>query len=270
MSLYKRIAALSTEAVETLYALGAEDYIVGISGYTVRPARARQEKIKISAFSSAQLERILAVQPDLVIGFSDMQAEICRDLVKAGIETHVFNQRSIPGILRMIAVLAAMVEKPEAGQALIAQLQHSIQAVQQRASEWQRKPVVYFEEWNEPLMSGIGWIAEMVELAGGRDAFPELSVFPNAKNRIIADPQEVVQRAPDIIIASWCGKKFQPEQLKSRAGWAQIPALANGMLFEIKSPDILSPGPAAISEGLQQISDIIAQWQALSPPSNNK
>jgi iron complex transport system substrate-binding protein len=244
MSHYQRIACLSTEAVETLYALGAEDVIAGISGFTVRPPRAREEKTKISGFSSADLERILAVKPDLVIGFCDMQADICRDLVKAGIEVHQFNQRTVDGILRMIAVLAALV---------------------QRAAAWTRKPVMYFEEWNDPLMSGIGWAAELIGIAGGTDAFPELSAHPGARERIIADPLAVVRRAPDIIIASWCGKKFQPAQLAARPDWDAIPAVKNQMLFEIKSPDILSPGPAAITEGLRQISDIIAQWQERQP-----
>lgn len=262
MSHYQRIACLSTEAVETLYALGAEDVIAGISGFTVRPPRAREEKTKISGFSSSSLERILAVQPDLVIGFCDMQADICRDLVKAGVEVHQFNQRTVEGILRMIAVLAALVQREEAGRTLIASLRAELARARQRAAPWTRKPVIYFEEWNEPLMSGIGWAAELIELAGGVDAFPELSAQPGAKERIIADPLDVVRRAPDIIIATWCGKKFQPLQLTARPQWDTIPAVQNGMVFEIKSPDILSPGPAAITEGLRQISDMVALWQA--------
>jgi iron complex transport system substrate-binding protein len=262
MSHYQRIACLSTEAVETLYALGAEDVIAGISGFTVRPPRAREEKTKISGFSSSSLERILAVQPDLVIGFCDMQADICRDLVKAGVEVHQFNQRTVEGILRMIAVLAALVQREEAGRELVASLRAELARARQRAVPWTSKPVIYFEEWNEPLMSGIGWAAELIELAGGVDAFPELSAQPGAKERIIADPLDVVRRAPDIIIATWCGKKFQPLQLTARPQWDTIPAVQNGMVFEIKSPDILSPGPAAITEGLRQISDMVALWQA--------
>jgi iron complex transport system substrate-binding protein len=263
MSHYQRIACLSTESVETLYALGAEDVIAGISGFTVRPARARAEKPKISGFSSSKLERILAVRPDLAIGFCDLQADICRDLAHAGIEVHLFNQRSIAGILRMIAALAALVEREEAGRLLVAQLQAQIDAARLQAAQWTRRPKVYFEEWNEPLMSGIGWAAEVIELAGGEDAFPELSVHQSATRRIIADPMEVVRRAPDIIIGSWCGKKFQAGSLTSRPGWESIPAVKNGLVFEIKSPDILSPGPSVITEGLRQACAMVAQWQAL-------
>lgn len=264
MSHYHRIACLSTESVETLYALGAQDCIAGISGFTVRPPEARREKPKISGFSSSKLERILAVEPDLAIGFSNLQADVCRDLAQAGVEVHVFNQRSVDGILRMVGALAAMVGREEAGRLLVADLRAQIDAARSRAAQWTRRPVVYFEEWNEPLMSGIGWAAELIGIAGGADAFPELSIQHGAKERIIADPMEVARRAPDIIIGSWCGKKFQPDQLRARAGWDLIPALKNNMLFEIKSPDILSPGPSAITHGLRQMSDIVARWQELS------
>jgi iron complex transport system substrate-binding protein len=263
MSHYQRIACLCTESVETLYALGAEDNIAGISGFTVRPSRAREEKPKISGFSSSKLERILAVNPDLVIGFCNLQADICRDLAHAGVEVHLFNQRTIPGILHMIRVLAALVQRQEAGEQLVADLQKQVEAVRARAAQWTRRPKIYFEEWNDPLMSGIGWASEVIGIAGGDDAFPELAVHPSAKQRIIADPEEVVRRAPDIIIGSWCGKKFQPDSLRTRPGWEAIPALKNNMVFEIKSADILSPGPSVITEGLQQISEMIAQWQTL-------
>lgn len=263
MSHYRRIACLSTESVETLYLLGAEECIAGISGFSVRPPRARKEKPKISGFSSSKLERILAVQPDLAIGFCDLQADICRDLAHAGIEVHLFNQRSIDGILRMITALAAMVGREAAGHQLVAELQARIDAARARAAIWTRRPIIYFEEWNDPLMSGIGWAAEAIVIAGGVDAFPALSLQHSARERIIADPMEVVRRAPDIIIGSWCGKKFQPDVLRSRTDWDAIPALQNNMLFEIKSPDILSPGPSVITEGLRQISDIVARWQQL-------
>lgn len=258
---YQRIACLSTEAVEVLYALGAEDVIAGISGYTTRPARARSEKTKISGFSSAKLERILAVQPDLVIAYSNMQAELCRDLVKEGLEVHAFNQRSIAGIFRMIAVLASLVGKAERGAQLSAGLQQEIVAAQELAAQWTRKPIVYFEEWDSPMMSCIGWVSELIAIAGGTDAFAELAQHHGARERIIADPEQVVRRAPDIIIGSWCGKKFRPESLAERAGWQDIPALKNAQVFEIKSADILSPGPSAISHGLPQLQKIIADWQ---------
>jgi iron complex transport system substrate-binding protein len=261
MSCYRRIACLSTEAAETLYALGAEDYIAGISGFTVRPARARSEKPKISGFSSSKLERILAVEPDLVIGFSNMQADICRDLAAAGIEVHLFNQRDIAGILRMVQILAALVDRHEAGQRLIADLRTRIEAVRKAAQQWTTRPKVYFEEWNDPLISGIGWVSEMIRIAGGDDVFEELASHSSAKQRIIADPMDVVRRAPDIVIGSWCGRKFQPAAVCNRAGWDGIPAVRNGMVAEIKSADILSPGPAAITEGLTQIAALIARWQ---------
>lgn len=258
---YHRIACLSTEAVETLYLLGAQDRIAGISGFTTRPARARSEKPKISGFSSSRLERILAVEPDLVIGFSDMQAEICRELAGAGVEVHLFNQRDIAGILRMVRALAALVDRQREGEQLAAGLQRTVDEVREQARAWAARPRVYFEEWNDPLISGIGWVSEMIGIAGGLDVFGELSVFPSAKQRIIADPEEVVHRAPDIVIGSWCGKKFRPESLAARPGWDLIPAVKNGMVFEIKSADILSPGPAAITEGLTQVASLIRQWQ---------
>lgn len=263
MSHYHRIACLSTESVETLYALGAEDSIAGISGFTVRPPRAREEKPKISGFSSSKLERILAVNPDLVIGFCNLQADICRDLAHAGVEVHLFNQRTVAGILNMVQVLAALVQRQEAGRQLVLELQGRIDAARAQAAQWVRRPKIYFEEWNDPLMSGIGWASEVIGIAGGDDAFPELAIHPSAKQRIIADPQEVVRRAPDIIIGSWCGKKFQPESLRARPGWDAIPALQNKMVFEIKSADILSPGPSVINEGLRRMSSIVARWQEM-------
>lgn len=261
MSCYQRIVCLSTEAVETLYALGAEDRIVGISGFTTRPARARTEKPKVSGFSSSRIERILAVAPDLVIGFSNMQADICRDLAAAGVEVHLFNQRDIAGILRMVRVLGALVDRQEQAHILIQDLQASIAAIQRDAAQWTVRPKVYFEEWNEPLISGIGWVSEMIGIAGGDDVFAELAAHSGAKERIIADPSEVARRAPDIIIGSWCGKKFRAEQVCSRPGWDAIPAVKNDMVAEIKSADILSPGPSAITEGLRKIATLVQQWQ---------
>lgn len=261
MNPYRRIACLSTEAVETLYALGAQDAIAGISGFTVRPPQARREKPKISGFSSCRLERILAVEPDLVIGFSNLQADICRDLAAAGVEVHLFNQRDVAGILRMVRTLAALVDRQQEGQHLIAALQAAIDTVRNRARQWRVRPRIYFEEWSDPLISGIGWVSELIDCAGGDDVFPELAARHGARERIIADPMEVVRRAPDIIIGSWCGKKFQPEAVRARPGWDAIPAVRNGMVAEIKSADILSPGPSAIRLGLQSIAALIERWQ---------
>lgn len=265
--LFERIACLSTEAVEVLYALGAEDCIAGISGYTTRPARARDEKPKVSGFSSAQIERILAVKPDLVIAYSNMQSEIVRELISAGIEVHAFNQHHVAGILHMIKVLAALVGKQEQGAQLIAELQTQIDVIRYQAAQWTHRPKVYFEEWNEPLMSGIGWVSELIQIAGGDDVFADLAGFHSARQRIIADPAEVVRRAPDIIIGSWCGKKFRPDSVVTREGWDAIPAVRHGRVLEIKSADILSPGPSAIQHGLLQLHVLIAEWQASQPLS---
>lgn len=263
--LFERIACLSTEAVEVLYALGAEGCIAGISGYTTRPARARDEKPKISGFSSAQIDRILAVKPDLVIAYSNMQSEIVRELIAAGIEVHAFNQHHVAGILHMINVLAALVGKQEQGAQLIAELQLQIDVIRHQAAQWTHRPRVYFEEWNEPLMSGIGWVSELIHIAGGDDVFADLAGFHSARQRIIADPAEVIRRAPDIIIGSWCGKKFRPDSVVTREGWDAIPAVRHGRVLEIKSADILSPGPAAIQHGLLQLHVLIAEWQASQP-----
>ena len=260
MSHYRRIACLCTEAVETLYALGAQDAIAGISGFTTRPPRARREKPKISGFSSSKFELIMAVEPNLVIGFSYLQADIFRDLAAAGVEAHLFNQRDTAGILHMVRVLAALVERRDEGERLVSALQAHIDAVRARAAQRSARPIVYFEEWNDPLISGIGWVSELIDIAGGSDAFAELARHPGARERIIADPAEVVRRMPDIIIGSWCGKKFQPDALCRRPEWDAIPAVRQGMVAEIKSADILSPGPSASTEGLTQIEALIARW----------
>lgn len=257
---YQRIACLSTEAVETLYLLGAEDRVAGISGFTVRPPKARKEKPKISGFSTARIDRILAVNPDLVVAFSDLQADIVRDLVRAGVGVHVFNQRDVAGIFCMIRSLAALVGKSDEGAELIAQLQRRIETTREKAERQGQRPRVYFEEWNDPLISGIRWVSELIDIAGGEDCFAELSHQKNAKDRIIAEPAEVIRQAPDIIVGSWCGKKFRPEEVRKRPGWQAIPAVRDNQLFEIKSPDILAPGPGAITAGLAQLASIIEQW----------
>jgi iron complex transport system substrate-binding protein len=269
MSCYQRIACLSTEAVEVLYALGAQGIVAGISGFTTRPPEARRDKPKISGFSSSKVERILAVKPDLAIGFSDLQAGICAELAGHGVEVMLFNQRDVAGILHMVKTLACLVERQEQGERLIAQLQARIDAVQVQVRQRSARPKVYFEEWNDPLISGIGWVSELIAIAGGVDAFAELAIYPRAKDRIIADPQEVLRRAPDIIIGSWCGKKFRPESVYAREGWSQVPAVRHaqaGMVAEIKSADILSPGPSAILHGLPQIAELVARWHVLQEP----
>ncbi len=263
----RRIVCLSAETTETLYLLGEEDRIVGISGFTVRPPRARREKLKISGFTSAKIERIVALEPDLVLGFSNLQADIAAELVRNGLEVHIFNQRSVEEILDFIDMLGRMVAAPERAQALIETLRDGLEAARRAALALPCRPRVYFEEWNDPLISGIRWTAELIGIAGGVDCFPDLSARPGAKERVIADPLEVVRRAPDVLIASWCGKKFNRRQVLERAGWQDIAAVRHGRLFEIKSCDILQPGPAALSDGLRQLREIIARCaQAIAHP----
>lgn len=257
----KRIVCLTEETTETLYLLGEEDRIVGISGFTVRPARARKEKPRVSAFTSAKTDKILALNPDLVIGFSDLQADIGAELTRHGLNVMLFNQRSVNEILNMILTLSGMVGAVEKGQLLIDELLIHISNIKNAGDQYSRRPVVYFEEWDDPLISGIRWVSDLIIIAGGDECFPELSKQSLGKNRIIADPAEVIDRNPDIIIGSWCGKKFRPEKVAARDGYGRIKAVKNDQLFEIKSVDILQPGPAALTDGLQQLHDIIVQWQ---------
>jgi iron complex transport system substrate-binding protein len=254
----RRIVCLTEETTETLYLLGEQDRIVGISGFTVRPPQARREKPKVSAFTSAKIERIVALKPDLVLGFSDLQAGIAADLIRAGIEVHVFNQRGVGEILESIAMLGRMIGAHARAQALIGRLRRSIDNARRAASRLPCRPRVYFEEWDDPLICGIRWVGELVEIAGAENCFADLAARPAAKERIIADPQEVVRRAPDVLIASWCGKKFNPARVRERPGWESIPALRHDRLFEIKSSEILQPGPAALTDGLSRLRRIIA------------
>ena len=256
----QRIVCLTEETTETLYLLGEEWRIVGISGFTVRPPRARKEKPRVSAFTSAKIDRIVALRPDLVLGFSDLQADIAAELVRTGIEVHVFNHRSIEEILRMIRTLGGMIGCEVKTLELIRHLTTGLAAVRERAAAFPHRPKVYFEEWDEPQISGIRWVSELVELAGGEDCFPELSVQSLGRNRIIADPLEVVRRAPDIILGSWCGKKFQPDEVAARPGWADVPAVRDGFVREIKSPLILQPGPAALTDGVRAVQGVIEEW----------
>jgi iron complex transport system substrate-binding protein len=256
----RRIVCLTEETTETLYLLGQEHRIVGISGFTVRPPRARKEKPRVSSFLSAKTDRILELEPDLVLGFSDLQADIACELVRRGLEVHVFNHRSVDEILRSIAVLGGMIGCQQRAAELIETLQEQVDAIRSAAATLPRRPRVFFEEWDDPLISAIRWVSELIGIAGGDDCFPELAACPLGKDRIIADPMEVVRRAPDIIIGSWCGKKFRPEKVACRPGWAQVPAVRNRQLHEVKSPLILQPGPAALTDGLAALHRIISRW----------
>jgi iron complex transport system substrate-binding protein len=256
----QRIVCLTEETTETLYRLGEDWRIVGISGFTVRPPRARREKPRICAFTSARTDRIVALRPDLVLGFSDLQADIAAELVRAGLEVHVFNHRSVADILRMIRTLGGMIGCAGKAQALTAELDAGLAQVRARAASLARRPRVYFEEWDDPLISGIQWVSELVTLAGGEECFPELAREAMGRNRIIADPLEVPRRAPEIVLGSWCGKKFQPQRLAARPGWDAIPAVRDGYVREIKSSLILQPGPAALTDGVHAIQGIIEEW----------
>ena len=256
----ERIVCLTEEPTEVLYALGEQDRIVGISGFTVRPPRARREKPKISAFTSAKIDAILALRPDLVIGFSDIQADIAQALIKAGVEVWISNHRSVVGILDYIRRLGALVGTAERAETYAREAEAHLAAVAAKTAALPRRPRVYFEEWDEPPISGIRWVAELIRIAGGDDVFPELAQQSLARHRILADPGEVVRRAPELILGSWCGKRFRPEQVAARPGWDAIPAVRDGELHEIKSPIILQPGPAALFDGLDAIHARIAAW----------
>jgi iron complex transport system substrate-binding protein len=253
----ERIVCLTEETTETLYLLGEERRVVGISGYTVRPPRVRREKPRVSAFLSAHIEKIVALKPDLVLGFSDLQADISRDLVKAGLNVVIFNQRSVAEILDMIFLLSSIVGASDKGAELVKRLEENISGIRAAAKSFRRRPKVYFEEWDEPMISGIRWVSELVEIAGGEDVFSELSFSHSATGRIVGDPRDVVNRRPDVIIGSWCGKKFRPERVAARPGWNEIPAVRENRLHEIKSADILQPGPAALTDGVRQIHELL-------------
>jgi iron complex transport system substrate-binding protein len=256
----QRIVCLTEETTETIYLLGEQDRIVGISGFTVRPPEARRDKPKVSAFTSAKIDKIAALKPDLVLGFSDLQADIAAELVKLGIEVHVFNHRTVADIFRMIGMLGGMLGCEAKTQALMKELEAGLERVRTSAAALPRHPRVYFEEWDEPQISGIAWVSELVGIAGGVDIFPELAKESLAKNRIVADPLEVPRRTPDIILGSWCGKKFRPKAVQARPGWDAVPAVRDGELHEIKSSIILQPGPAALTDGVKAIHSIISDW----------
>ena len=264
----QRIVCLTEETTEWLYLLGEEARIVGISGYTVRPPRARQEKPKVSAFLSAKIDKILALQPDCVFGFSDLQADIAAQLIRHGVQVTVFNQRSVAEIFAMLYQVAAMVGQAAQGLQRIAAMQAHLDQIRAKVNALQaagaRRPRVYFEEWDEPHISAIRWVSELVGIAGGEDVFPELAQQGLGKDRIIADSAEVLRRDPDIIFGSWCGKKFRPNLLAQRPGWDAMAAVRSGQLHEIKSPLILQPGPAALTEGLDALHAVCAGWMRAS------
>jgi iron complex transport system substrate-binding protein len=251
-----RIVCLTEETTETLYRLGAGDRVVGVSGYTARPPEART-KPKVSAFLNARFDKIAALEPDLVLAFSDLQADIARELIRRGYPVVTFNQRSVAEILQMIRMLGGMIGLADRADALAAELESDLNAVGTSAARFERRPRVFFEEWDDPLISGIRWVEELVEIAGGDPIFPHLRSAALGRDRIVT-PDAVRDAAPDVILASWCGKKVRKATIASRAGWAEVPAIANGHVYEIKSTYILQPGPAALTEGLRQVHWLIA------------
>jgi iron complex transport system substrate-binding protein len=259
-ALPERIVCLTEEPTEVLYALGEQQRIVGVSGFTVRPPQARRDKPRVSAFTSAKIDRILELQPDLAIGFSDIQAEIAAALVKAGVEVWIANHRSVAQILGYVLRLGALVGAHDAARRFAALLQDRLHTVRAAAAALPRRPKVYFEDWDAPPISAIRWVSELIGIAGGDDIFPQRAAASLARERIVADPMEVVRAAPDIVIGSWCGKKFRPERVAARPGWADVPAVRDGELHEIKSPLILQPGPAALTDGLDALHAIIRRW----------
>jgi len=262
----QRIVCLTEEPTEVLYALGQAHRIVGISGFTVRPPQARHEKPRVSAFTSAKLDKILALQPDMAIGFSDMQADIAQALIRAGVEVWISNHRSVEGILGYVQRLGALVGAQAQAQTYVAELQAHIDQVRAAAQRLPRRPRVYFEEWDEPAISAILWVSELIGIAGGDDIFPNRARASLGRDRIVADLGEVIAAAPDIIIGSWCGKKFRAEKVTARSGWDSVPAVRDDELHEIKSPLILQPGPAALTDGLDALAGIIDRWSARVPP----
>jgi iron complex transport system substrate-binding protein len=258
-----RIVCLTEETVETLYLLGEQDRIVGISGYVVRPPQARREKPRVSAFTSANIDKILALKPDLVLTFSDLQADIAADLVRRGLDVHAFNQRSVAGILDMIRTVGAMVNASDRARQLVSSLETRLADARSRAERLPKRPRVFFEEWDDPLISGIGWVSELITIAGGIDIFADRASQGAAKDRVVTI-DEVIAREPDLIVGSWCGKKFRSERVMARPGFDRTPAVQHQEVHEIKSPLILQPGPAALTDGLAELQNIIERWAKLT------
>ncbi|HZF81767.1 MAG TPA: helical backbone metal receptor [Rubrivivax sp.] len=262
----QRIVCLTEETTEWLYLLGEDARIVGISGYTVRPRRAREEKPRVSAFLNGKVDKIVALQPDLVIGFSDMQAALADQLIRAGLNVLVTNQRSLDEIFGTLRLVAGLVNAHAAAEDWISACRQRHAVLVAAAERWPRRPRVYFEEWDEPMISAIQWVSQLIGVAGGEDVFPELGVQRMGRDRIVADALEPARRAPDLIVGSWCGKKFRPERVAARPGWAQVPAVVHGRLHEIKSCDILQPGPAALTDGVEQLHRLCAAAVGALPP----
>jgi iron complex transport system substrate-binding protein len=263
----QRIVCLTEETTEWLYLLGQDERIVGISGYTVRPRRARQDKPRVSAFLDGKIDKIVALEPDLVIGFSDMQAALADKLIRAGLNVLVTNQRSVAGIYATLRLVAGLVGAAAEGERWIAANQARLREIESTAARWPRRPRVYFEEWDEPMISAIAWVSELIGIAGGEDVFAELGRMPMGRDRVIADAAEPPRRAPDVIVGSWCGKKFRPEKVAARTGWSEVPAVRDGQLHEIKSCDILQPGPAALTDGVEQLHRLFSAWALRAPTS---
>jgi iron complex transport system substrate-binding protein len=258
----RRIVCLTEETTEWLYLLGEQERIVGISGYTVRPPQARREKPRVSAFLDGKIDRIVALEPDLVIGFSDMQAALADKLIRAGLSVWITNQRSVEEIFRTLWQVAALVGAEAAARDWIGRVRERHAVLRAVTAAWPRRPRVYFEEWDAPMISAIRWVSELLAVAGGEDVFPELAAQKGGRDRIVADPQEVVRRQPDLILGSWCGKRFRPERVAARPGWEAIPAVRTGALHEIKSCEILQPGPAALTDGVERMHRLMGRWVA--------
>jgi iron complex transport system substrate-binding protein len=264
----QRIVCLTEEPTEVLYALGQQHRIVGISGFTVRPPQARKEKPKVSAFTSAKVDEIVALRPDLVVGFSDIQADIAQALIKKGVEVWIANHRSVAGILAYVRRLGALIGAQVEAERYAGELEARVARVADTSARLARRPRVYFEEWDDPLICAIRWVSELIEIAGGSDVFADRSTNSLALGRIVSDPNDVIDAAPDLIIGSWCGKKFRPERVASRPGWSVIPAVRDAQLHEIKSPIILQPGPAALTDGLDALEAIVARWVNRTNPGH--
>jgi len=258
----RRLVCLTEETVETLYLLGEQNRIVGVSGYAVRPPQVRHEKPRVSAFTSADIPKVEALKPDLVLAFSDIQASIAADLARAGLAVHIFNQRDLAGIFAMIRTLGALIGCNEKADALANSFVKRIENIRNETRGLVRRPRVYFEEWDDPLITGLCWVSELIEIAGGEDIFPEKRSKPAAKDRIVT-AAEVAKRSPDIILASWCGKRVRPEKIRGRDGWQDVPAVSKNRIHEIKSPLILQPGPAALTDGLDAIRTAIGSTSVL-------